>query len=185
MKKILVSLCALVFSLIVFAPVQKSLARPAASAIHMLTQPDGATFEARLRGDEYFHFTVDKGGKLIQKNKAGVWCYLTRSKNGLAFSGRADRAASTENVSAGIFADSDMKKAYVGLVGGSYASNPQHLCAPVTLEKVRKAQKQRRQKNSVSRQDDSRCQSRKGRSWPPSGPFFPPSERQWTVPCAD
>lgn len=152
MKKIRFALLSLLFTIILFAPFPKASATPAPSTSFILKQPDGATFRAYKRGDEYFHFTVDAEGRLIQKDKTGVWHYLKSSKNGLAFSGRADRYASPVDVTVDILSETDMKKAYVGLTGDTFVQVPRFINPPATLERIKKTQKLRQKKKSVDKQ---------------------------------
>ncbi len=143
MKKIRVAMYALLVAIIFMAPVPMALAVPSSSAVRTFSQPDGATFEGRVRGDELFHYTVTKDGKLIQKDKAGVWHFLKSGDSGLSFSGRADKIASAEDISADVLLDDAMKQAYIGLVGDKYVAWSRRVDEPITLEKVRKTQRMR------------------------------------------
>lgn len=64
-------------------------AAPASPRVHVLTQPNGATFEARLWGDEWMHGweTLD-GYTILLDETRGIWEYAVRSSDGrLASSG--------------------------------------------------------------------------------------------------
>jgi len=61
----------------------RAAAAPAWPAVHVLTQPSGATFEARQWGDEWMHGweTLD-GYTILLDETTGLWEYAVRSPDG-------------------------------------------------------------------------------------------------------
>ena len=58
-------------------------ARPASSALHTLTQPDGYTFQARLWGDEYYHgWETEDGYTIILDEPSKTWFYAVNDAEG-------------------------------------------------------------------------------------------------------
>ncbi|MEI6153687.1 MAG: M6 family metalloprotease domain-containing protein, partial [Deltaproteobacteria bacterium] len=58
-------------------------ARPASSALHTLTQPDGYTFQARLWGDEYYHgWETEDGYTIILDESSKTWFYAVNDAEG-------------------------------------------------------------------------------------------------------
>lgn len=73
----------LVFLLIAFFLIPPSYcAVPARPGYFNVTQPDGAVFTARLRGDEFGYWTEREDGRSVVKG-AGGWWFLAREKNGI------------------------------------------------------------------------------------------------------
>ena len=69
-------------------------AGPALEIEQGYVQPDGATFQAGQRGDEFFHYVRTAEGRLVQKSPADqTWYYVTSEGFGLALGPRADEAA--------------------------------------------------------------------------------------------
>ena len=108
-----------------------AVAVPAAPVSHLGTQPDGSTFTYRVRGDEYFSYTVDEQGSLIQRDaETGEWRYVTGSGSDMVLGDavRADDSGpSLFSASAGyegaLLSDAE-RSAYAELAGGSYAPRP-------------------------------------------------------------
>ena len=68
-RKFIISLiCACVFSFSLFAS-------PARRGTTVLRQPDGSTFHATLRGDEFIRIKTTLDGYAIVQDKDGWWCY--------------------------------------------------------------------------------------------------------------
>ena len=118
-------------SLLFLASPAIAFAVPAAPVSHLGTQPDGSTFTYRVRGDEYFSYTVDEAGSLIQRDaETGEWRYVTGSGSDMGLGGavRADDSGpSLFSVSAGyegtLLSDAE-RSAYAELAGGSYMARP-------------------------------------------------------------
>lgn len=55
---------------------------PAYRGIITLFQPDGTTLQARIKGDEFAHFTTDLQGRVLKQNRDGFWCYGRFSPDG-------------------------------------------------------------------------------------------------------
>lgn len=73
----------LVLAVIMIAAMASSLlAVPAKPKPVKLTQPDGSSFMATLKGDEHFHFAETSDGFSIMVDKSGWWTYATQ-ENGL------------------------------------------------------------------------------------------------------
>jgi M6 family metalloprotease-like protein len=52
---------------------------PALDKPFLITQPDGESFQARLRGDEWYNWTENLYGYAIEKGEDGVWYYVDTS----------------------------------------------------------------------------------------------------------
>ena len=76
MKKILI-ISLLVLLCINTIPVS---AVPADSTLRNVTQPDGTFFEARLMGDEFYHWIETSDGYPINYTEDGWWVYETGEK---------------------------------------------------------------------------------------------------------
>ena len=65
------------------------LAGPAAPTVFTLKQPNGTTFEARVVGDEWHHWTETVGGYTIVRDAVtGTWVYAERAAGGELVGGR-------------------------------------------------------------------------------------------------
>ncbi|WP_027183630.1 M6 family metalloprotease domain-containing protein [Desulfovibrio inopinatus] len=65
-----------------------AFAVPASPKLFTLTQPDGETFTARLRGDEHNRWTeTRKGYSVIQDKSTGIWEYAQKAQGRLTLSG--------------------------------------------------------------------------------------------------
>lgn len=53
---------------------------PARKGWMTLTQPDSTTIEARLVGDEHFHYYENRDGQKIRQNDAGFWVVITNAE---------------------------------------------------------------------------------------------------------
>lgn len=72
---------------------------PAKPGIRTITQPDGTTVEAELRGDEYCSFYVGADGKPMQIDADGYMRYITTDATGaMVLTANADEAADTQAV---------------------------------------------------------------------------------------
>lgn len=70
--------------LVSFAP-QRVAAVPATARLHLMTQPDGTTFQFRLRGDEWFHWhETPDGHPLAIDMKTHYWVYALPGGVGVA-----------------------------------------------------------------------------------------------------
>ena len=72
----------LLFLIFLFVSVLPAYAIPARNILHTFTQPDGTTFQARLRGDEHLHFVMDAEGHALIRNSDGYWCYAYYQADG-------------------------------------------------------------------------------------------------------
>lgn len=70
LRRLLVGLC-LLLCLPQDAEAVKAYPRPIT-----ITQPDGSTITVRIHGDESFHYTTTIDGFLLEKDKAGYFCYV-------------------------------------------------------------------------------------------------------------
>ncbi len=61
-------------------------AGPARKGIIQLSQPDGTTFSARLRGDEFMKIYTTEAGNAVIQEKDGWWCYAGYDAQGMKFS---------------------------------------------------------------------------------------------------
>lgn len=57
-------------------------AGPARPGTMTFTQPDGSSFTARVRGDEFMKIITTASGHAILKDNDGWWCYATYDSNG-------------------------------------------------------------------------------------------------------
>ena len=57
-------------------------AGPARPGVMTFTQPDGSSFAARVRGDEFMKIITTSSGNAIVKNDDGWWCYATYDSKG-------------------------------------------------------------------------------------------------------
>ena len=57
-------------------------AGPARPGVMTFTQPDGSSFTARVRGDEFMKIITTASGNAIMKNDDGWWCYATYDSKG-------------------------------------------------------------------------------------------------------
>lgn len=57
-------------------------AGPVHDRVYTLVQPDGTSFQARFRGDEYFRIKTDLHGRAIMQDKEGWWCYASYEHDG-------------------------------------------------------------------------------------------------------
>ena len=57
-------------------------AGPARPGTRTFSQPDGSTFEARVRGDEFMKIITTANGNAIIKDADGWWCYATYDHEG-------------------------------------------------------------------------------------------------------
>ena len=75
-RKVIISLiCAYIVGFSLFAS-------PARRGIVILTQPDGATFQAIMRGDEFIKIKTTSEGHAIVQDKDGWWCYAIFAADG-------------------------------------------------------------------------------------------------------
>ena len=57
-------------------------AGPVHDAVHTLMQPDGSTFRALFRGDEFMRVKTDMYGHSIMQGTEGWWCYASYEPDG-------------------------------------------------------------------------------------------------------
>ena len=112
-------------------------AGPALEIEQGYVQPDGATFQAGQRGDEFFHYVRTTEGLLVQKSPADqTWYYVTSEGFGLALGPRADEAAPANALAPSVLANDTGKMAYSALGGGAYVPRDPvsytHLTLPTT-----------------------------------------------------
>ncbi len=77
--KIILSILAILLSFPAFSG-------PARTGTIYLLQPDGTTFCARLRGDEFMKIYTTEHGNSIIRDKNGWWCYAGYDAGGMKFS---------------------------------------------------------------------------------------------------
>ena len=76
---------------------------PAKPGRILLKQPDGTTFYALIRGDEYFKVITDEGGHAIIRNDNGYYCYAyydneaVKKSSGIAVGRKADAGVLAES----------------------------------------------------------------------------------------
>lgn len=56
--------------------------RPAQRGVVTLVQPDGSTFRALFRGDEFIRIKTTVDGNVIMQDSEGWWCYAVYSEDG-------------------------------------------------------------------------------------------------------
>ena len=71
----------ILFALILTGFAIKLLAVPAAPFLITFAQPDGSTFQAHLKGDEYFSWIETENKMIIVKNKTII--YFNFKKNSI------------------------------------------------------------------------------------------------------
>ncbi|MFR3054751.1 MAG: immune inhibitor A domain-containing protein [Eggerthella lenta] len=116
-------------------------AGPALEIEQGYVQPDGATFQAGQRGDEFFHYVRTTEGLLVQKSPADqTWYYVTSEGFGLALGPRADEAAPANALTPSVLANDTGKMAYSALGGGAYVPRDRGVGEAVTLSDIEAAQ---------------------------------------------
>ena len=116
-------------------------AGPALEIEQGYVQPDGATFQAGQRGDEFFHYVRTTEGRLVQKDPADqTWYYVTSEGFGLALGPRADEAAPANALAPSVLANDTGKMAYSALGGGAYVPRDRGVGEAVTLSDIEAAQ---------------------------------------------
>lgn len=116
-------------------------AGPALEIEQGYVQPDGATFQAGQRGDEFFHYVRTAEGRLVQKSPADqTWYYVTSEGFGLALGPRADEAAPANALTPSVLANDTGKMAYSALGGGAYVPRDRGVGEAVTLSDIEAAQ---------------------------------------------
>ena len=116
-------------------------AGPALEIEQGYVQPDGATFQAGQRGDEFFHYVRTAEGRLVQKSPADqTWYYVTSEGFGLALGPRADEAAPANALTPSVLANDTGKMAYSSLGGGAYVPRDRGVGEAVTLSDIEAAQ---------------------------------------------
>lgn len=115
-------------------------AGPALEIEQGYVQPDGATFQAGQRGDEFFHYVRTAEGRLVQKSPADqTWYYVTSEGFGLALGPRADEAAPANALTPSVLANDTGKMAYSALGGGAYVPRDRGVGEAVTLSDIEAA----------------------------------------------
>lgn len=134
----------LVFFMLAFAlclAPSAAYAGPALEIEQGYVQPDGATFQAGQRGDEFFHYVRTTEGLLVQKSPADqTWYYVTSEGFGLALGPRADEAAPANALAPSVLANDTGKMAYSALGGGAYVPRDRGVGEAVTLSDIEAAQ---------------------------------------------
>ena len=116
-------------------------AGPALEIEQGYVQPDGATFQAGPRGDEFFPYVRTAEGRLVQKSPADqTWYYVTSEGFGLALGPRADEAAPANALTPSVLANDTGKMAYSALGGGAYVPRDRGVGEAVTLSDIEAAQ---------------------------------------------
>ena len=59
-----------------------ALAGPVHDRMVTLVQPDGTSFAARFRGDEFIRIKTDLHGHAIMQDAEGWWCYASYEPDG-------------------------------------------------------------------------------------------------------
>ena len=116
-------------------------AGPALEIEQGYVQPDGATFQAGQRGDEFFHYVRTAEGRLVQKSPADqTWYYVTSEGFGLALGPRADGPAPANALTPSALASDTGKMAYSALGVGAYVPRDRGVGEAVTLSDIEAAQ---------------------------------------------
>lgn len=116
-------------------------AGPALEIEQGYVQPDGATFQAGQRGDEFFHYVRTTEGRLVQKDPADqTWYYVTSEGFGLALGPRADGPAPANALTPSALASDTGKMAYSALGGGAYVPRDRSVGEAVALSDIEAAQ---------------------------------------------
>ena len=74
-NKVLLSLLAVFMCLLAYS-------RPAHRGVVVLAQPDGSTFRAILKGDEFVRIKMTEDGHAIAQDNEGWWCYASYAGDG-------------------------------------------------------------------------------------------------------
>lgn len=74
-KRILIAICALLFSISAYSG-------PARKGIVYLQQPDGTSFAAIMRGDEFMKIVTTSDGYAVMQDETGWWCYADYDNEG-------------------------------------------------------------------------------------------------------
>lgn len=118
-----------------------AFAGPALEVEQSFSQPDGTSFRANLRGDEYFNYVQTADGYLVQKNASDqVWSYVVDAGAGYALGPRADEGAPTNALTPSALASEADKTAYAALGGSTYSAAVHDTGDVVTLADIEAAQ---------------------------------------------
>ena len=71
-----------ILAIVLLLPALLLTAGPARRTPLTFTQPDGASFQALVRGDEYLHVITDLEGHALIRNGDGFWCYAYYNADG-------------------------------------------------------------------------------------------------------
>ena len=116
-----------------------AMANPASGATVTLTQPDGATFESTISGDEYFNYRLMDNGAIVELDPSdGVYKQVVRGSDGsVAFGSPAQAERDSGAIGKSDLSDEATRKAIYALMGSEYrestTSNPS---SPVTADKI-------------------------------------------------
>ena len=60
-----------------------AIAKQAYPGTITLRQPDGTVIQAKIHGDEFFHYVTDSDGRVLKRGQDGFWCYGRYDVNGV------------------------------------------------------------------------------------------------------
>lgn len=60
-----------------------AMAKQAYPGTITLRQPDGTVIQAKIHGDEFFHYVTDSEGRVLKRGQDGFWCYGRYDVNGV------------------------------------------------------------------------------------------------------
>lgn len=133
--------CLFAFAIALCLAPATAFAGPALEIERSYTQPDGTTFQAGQRGDEYFHYVRTTEGFLVQKNPSDqTWYYVTSADSGFAFGSPANEAAPENALVPSVLANDAGKTAYAALGGRTYSGETHELGEVVTLSEIEAVQ---------------------------------------------
>ena len=72
----------LIISSLIYFTAATLTAGPARGVNATFTQPDGTTFPAQLKGDEWTKIRTTSEGNVITRDSEGWWCYAVYSQGG-------------------------------------------------------------------------------------------------------
>lgn len=97
-------------------------ASPAMEIITTYTQPDGSTFQAGQRGDEFFNYNVTASGYVIARDPSdNTWKYVVSDQDILSFSARAEQSVPSGAFTSSFLVEDTAKSSFYALEGRTYS----------------------------------------------------------------
>ncbi len=127
-----------VFAIAALSSVQRTEAAPAYEGFIERRQPDGSTFQAQQKGDEFFHYSLLENGYVIQMDPIdNSWKYVYNMDGTLSF-GPVVGSEMDESftLAESVLGDSSIRSQYYALRGDVYTQRTQELNEVVTLDEL-------------------------------------------------